>query len=371
MKKILIIRSNPVNPDSRVEKEAWALCKNEYSVSILAWDREYNHKVNKDYLTFDGTKVPIYRVGFKASYGEGFKNIMPYIRFQKEIISFIKNNKYDIIHACDFDTALSSIVIAKIKRIKFIFDIFDFIYGNPKNLFEKLIKKIEIQIANNSDAVIICTEERKRQIKESKPKKTIVVHNTPSKKQLTKEEVIVEKSKKIKICYIGILQDGRLLDEIGKYFSEHNEEELYIGGFGKYEAYFRDLSEHYPNIKYFGKISYGKTLYIESMCDIMLGIYDPKIENHKYAAPNKFYESLFVGKPIIMVKNTGMSSIVKDNNIGILIDYNINSFAEGLKILIDRKKEWPNMKKRMNNLYEDSYNWSIMESRLLKLYEEL
>ena len=34
----------------------------------------------------------------------------------------------------------------------------------------------------------------------------------------------------------------------------------------------------------------------------MTAIYDPNISNHYYAAPNKFYEALMLGKPLIMVK---------------------------------------------------------------------
>lgn len=40
MAKIVMIRSQPVNPDVRIEKEANALVKNGHNVSILAWDRD-------------------------------------------------------------------------------------------------------------------------------------------------------------------------------------------------------------------------------------------------------------------------------------------------------------------------------------------
>ena len=39
IKKIVIARSNAVEPDSRVEKEANSLAKAGYDVTILAWDR--------------------------------------------------------------------------------------------------------------------------------------------------------------------------------------------------------------------------------------------------------------------------------------------------------------------------------------------
>jgi hypothetical protein len=40
MKKILMLRSNPFEPDERVYKEAKSLLENGYSVTLLCWDRE-------------------------------------------------------------------------------------------------------------------------------------------------------------------------------------------------------------------------------------------------------------------------------------------------------------------------------------------
>ena len=103
----------------------------------------------------------------------------------------------------------------------------------------------------------------------------------------------------------------------------------------------------------------------------MLAIYDPSIDNHFYAAPNKFYESLMLGKPVIMVKNTGMSGVVSQNDIGVLIDYSKESFISGVNELIDRKSQWQVMKERMKKLYREQYSWDEMERRLLELYAGL
>lgn len=46
MKKILFIRSNPVFPDPRVQKEAKTLSDEGYEVEILAWDRTGKLKKN-------------------------------------------------------------------------------------------------------------------------------------------------------------------------------------------------------------------------------------------------------------------------------------------------------------------------------------
>ena len=72
-----------------------------------------------------------------------------------------------------------------------------------------------------------------------------------------------------------------------------------------------------------------------------------------------------------MVKNTGMSGVVSQNDIGVLIDYSKESFISGVNELIDRKSQWQVMKERMKKLYREQYSWDEMERRLLELYAGL
>ena len=103
----------------------------------------------------------------------------------------------------------------------------------------------------------------------------------------------------------------------------------------------------------------------------MLAIYDPEIANHFYAAPNKFYEALMLGKPLIMVNNTGMDEIIYQNNLGEIIDFNIESLEKGLLSLKNRSSEWESIKLKMQKIYEKDYSWNIMEKRLQELYRML
>lgn len=372
-KRICIIRSNPIKPDSRVEKEAWTLTKLGYDIHILAWDRDSNHKEEKGNVVVNGVSIPITRLGYKATFGEGFKNIIPFLQFQCHMRQWLRKNNFDVVHACDFDTAFSSIGIARKKHEKFVFDIFDFLFGEPHNFFQYCVKKAQYKIINKADATIICTEERKEQIAGSKPHKLAVVHNTPSMKQLGNKAFLDNEGskEKIKVVYVGILQDFRLLIEVTNCIVKMENVEFHVGGFGKYSDYFQMMANKNSRIKFYGRLLYGQTLELERNCDIMLAIYDPNIENHRYAAPNKFYEGLMLGKPLIMARKTGMSEIVKKNSIGVLIDYSEEGFALGLEKLIACKEKWPNMSMKMQALYEKCYNWGIMEKRLATLYQDL
>ncbi|MGL4452999.1 MAG: glycosyltransferase family 4 protein [Sarcina sp.] len=376
MKNIIFIRSNSVDPDPRVEKEVNALEKNGFKVSILAWDRDVSKEKSTEYF-LNNSKVRINYISIKSLYGIGFKkNLVPLLSFQiKELVYLIKHrDKYDIIHACDFDTILPAVLIAKIFRKKIIYDIFDYYVDafSVPNILKNFIKKIDNTIISIVDGVILCTEMRLNQIKGSNPKKICIIHNSP--KELVgednKEKISLNKEK-IKLVYVGILSKDRFLKEIVDIVAQNENYELYIGGFGILEEEIKIASSKSKNIIYYGKLDYQTTVQLEKACDIMFAIYDPAVPNHYYAAPNKFYESLMLGKPIIMAKNTGMSDIINEYKIGEVIDFNKKDLENALLKISSRKNKWAEISQRGQLLYKEKYSWEKMELRLYELYREI
>ncbi len=92
-------------------------------------------------------------------------------------------------------------------------------------------------------------------------------------------------SNRIRIVYVGILGEGRFIEEIIKFVLSNPEFEFHIGGFGSLELEIKNISSKHDNIIFYGKLQYDKTLELESSCDIMVAIYDPGVKNHIYAAP--------------------------------------------------------------------------------------
>lgn len=374
--RIVILRSNPVDPDPRVEKEVNSLLKDNHIIKIIAWDRNLKYKNKKGKLKFKNGEAEIIRFGIPSRFGAGFKqNFIPLCKFQINLLKWLIINKkeYDFIHACDFDTAIPAYICNKLLRKKYVYDIFDYYvdaFNVPKKL-KKTIEKIDCSVINNAEATIICNEKRKEQIKNSIPKKLVVIHNSPNNNFDKITKCSQNLSNRIKLVYVGVLTDGRFIMELVNLIKNNKKYELHIGGFGKYEQAIRDIAIKNDNIIFYGRISYEKTLELESMCDIITAIYDPNIRNHYYAAPNKFYEALMLGKPIIMIKNTGMDDIVVKNDIGEVAEFNILSIEKAIDRLVKRKNEWNIISCRMKKIYSDKYAWFKMEEKLINLYRTI
>ncbi len=369
-KRIIMIRSNPVEPDSRVEKEARVFLRNGWRVLLLVWDREQNG-ILKDDKDLGEFSVPRIRFGAVAGYGGGMKYLRQYLLFQLRIMRWLLANrtKYDIVHACDFDTANAAAAACRILQKKNVFDIFDFLENDRNAFLGSIVSKRQITLINRADAVVICSEKRKRQIHGSSPKRLAVIHNSPE--DIRMGDIRIRGEDRVKIAYVGIFDENRMILELMDAVGHMPDAELHIGGFGKIEKQVIQSASRHGNIYYYGKLSYEDTLALEKQSDIITALYSPDLKNHYYAAPNKFYEGLFLGKPLVMVKNTGMSEIVARNHFGAVIEYHAQGLRQGIRALIAERNNWGRMSQEMKQAYRKYYSWNIMEQRLIQLYESL
>ena len=167
---VILIRSNPVSPCPRTEKMARSLKKMGHDVTVLAWDRDAEYSPIEDILDLNGDKCRIIRIGLKGQFAGGIKkNLKSLLRFQLFIFRWLCKHKkeYDVVHAYDLDTGFTAQKAAKRFHKVFVYDIPDY-YSNGHGYTGALCKMsnfIENRVINQSFATIICTEERKKEIK--------------------------------------------------------------------------------------------------------------------------------------------------------------------------------------------------------------
>ena len=376
--RVVILRSNPVNPYPAVEKLAQTLTEAGYQVTVLGWDRASKEKLWRGSIKLLSGNVPIIRLGIPAQFDGGFKkNLFPMIKFQLRLFEWLVSNRetYDVIHAFDLDTGLVGCLAAKLFSKQFVYQIQDFyaaIRFRHDSKPYKLVKNLEFFVINRANAVTICTEERMQQLKGSKPKMLKVIHNSPNKAELTSASFpVIPDSNRIKIAYVGVLLPNRLLPELLSCVKNDSRFELHIAGYGPLKAHVEQYSVSCDRIFFYDTISHNQTLFLEQQCDIMTALYENCVFNHKFCAPNKLYEAMLLGKPVIMCKNTGWDDLISENDIGVLIDGNEKGLHDGLEYLLTKRNEWPELSQRSQKLFEEQYAWPMMEERILQIYQSI
>jgi glycosyltransferase involved in cell wall biosynthesis len=239
----------------------------------------------------------------------------------------------------------------------------------------KLIKKIEYFVISRANATIICTEDRKEQIKNSKPKKLYIVHNSPVEQcQFDgKSEfcVKIDRDKDtLAIGYVGSLSESRFIKEVLNIVKSNPKFILNIAGLGPLEHLVKEATENYQNIRFFGRIKYEDALDLYAQCDIMFAIYDPNVPNHRYSAPNKVYEAMMLGKPIIVAKGTGIDKLIENEKIGFAINYSEKEFKDILEYILENKHVLLQIQKRSKKVFK-KYSWSNMKKRIHEIYDNI
>lgn len=368
-KSILYIRADGIYYDSRATKEIKTLLDAGYHIIVLGWDRDgkAETKCCSEFKIY-GNQIEffLYKGMIHGSASHGLKHLWGWLRFVRAEIKRLKNNVYAV-HACDLDSILLSYKLIKHYRLPLVYDVYDYYvdshYYLPK-LLNLFLERIEISIINRADITIICTEERKEQLAKAKPRKIAIIHNSPDVEYL-KNEIVYD------YFYCGSLCDSRLLKETFSEYTNNSDLKVCIGGFGTYEKEVKEVAEKFDNFSFLGPISYADCLVNESKSLCLSAIYEPSIRNHKLCAPNKFYESLALGKPVIVCKGTGIDKIVKENNIGIIIDYDAKQLYNAVRTLASNPQLCEEMGLKARKLYEEKYNWCIMSKRLLDIYSSI
>jgi len=378
--RVVFLRTNRIDPDPRVEKEAESLMKlPEFTLSAVVWDRGERYGSRDRVLHYQNGEMAVHQFGIPASWGGGMKaNFFPMLKFEWKLFWWLMlhSSQYDTVHACDLLTGLPAWLPCRLHRKKMVYDIFDYYAATTSGpgMILRIFDRLEKGVINAADAVIICSEKRSEQIAGTHPKKLTVLHNAPSGQQLNANPDFhlqsVEKDV-IRVAYAGNLVENRYLKQCIDALNGLENVEFHIGGYGAMEDWIRKQAEENQRVFFYGKLDYDQVITLEKQCDLMIALYDPEVPNHKYAAPNKFYEAMALGKPLIMFHHTGMDENIKKYDVGEVCDPDTESLRRAFEKLIARKDEYRQMAEREKKLFHEMFSWEMMEKRLHKLYKEL
>lgn len=340
-----------------------------YLVETVGWDRD----CFLDQTAFVNDQYHIFRIRIRSAHGNGIRNLIPLIKFQFKLMRRIlaQAKQTQIIHACNLDTGLTGFLLAKLLRKKFVYDIFDFYADSfpvPKFL-KPLVSSLERFLVSNADGLITASDLVQRQFAPAQPKKFECIHNTPM--TLDHLEPFGLDKSKLNVVYVGTLSEARFVEEILAVAKLRPQYEFHIAGFGEFESNVKAAQGVLGNVHFYGRVSYIEGLRLGKDATVLYAMYDTKIANYKFNYPNKFYESLMLGTPLIAAKGSGVEYLLTKHSIGFLTDYTVNGFVNVLDDLSTANRDWLQIETELKSIYSKYYSWELMESKLLSLYSAL
>ena len=142
-----------------------------------------------------------------------------------------------------------------------------------------------------------------------------------------------------------------------------------IGGFGTLVPTIKKVCEKMNNVNYIGSIHPDNVPLQTIESDAVLMALDPKNDNNRMSAPNKLFEAMSAGVPIITCKELLMGQFVENEEIGLTFEWGKWDRLKAviMKLVYDKELQ-AKMGKRGRKLAEKTHNWEKCEERIESLY---
>lgn len=317
---IILTRSNGIYSSPRIEKYIDYYEQRNIDYLVVGWDRVNDNLKRKKTIYY--RKKSGYNVGGIKAAMDRFK----WMYFLLKIYYTYRKN-LTAIHAFDLDTTFPSCLFKTLfkKNVTVIFDVCDWFSANLYNQNKFILwsfKRMERFSIKHSDEVIICEPERIEQIPYKLNRPELIVPNIPSFTDMSflhYDDKYQFNNQNVTFAYVGGFSKFRMLDELLN-IAEKGKINLLIAGYGSPDIEMRcNEASSLSNIRYFGKVDYKDGLNIMYNSDLVYAMYSKSNPNNYYAAPNKYYETMMIGKPILSTQNISLGNKIIENNIGYVI----------------------------------------------------
>ena len=201
-------------------------------------------------------------------------------------------------------------------------------------------------------------------------KNTIDINNFPKLEELY--EPVKWEDRKNEICYIGGISRIRGIVELVKAL-EYVDTTLHLAGNFENKELEKEVMglPGWKKVKYYGFLDRKQVKKILKQVKLGIVTFHP-VPNHVNSQPNKLFEYMSAGIPVVASRFPLWQDIVEKNKCGVCVDpQNPKEIAHAINYLFSNDNISKEFGKNARNLVETKYNWEREEEKLLKVYENL
>ncbi|MCO5272951.1 MAG: glycosyltransferase family 4 protein [Cyclobacteriaceae bacterium] len=362
MQKICHLSTAHPRNDIRIFLKECGSLASKYSTNLIVADGHGYEEVNK---------IKIYDVGRPTG------RIQRFIRTVYQIYHKALTLDCEIYHFHDPDFIFAGVLL-KIKGKKIIYDIHEDV---PRDIYSKeylgilrrplsfIVEKIENWAAKRFTALITATpfiEARFLKVNVN----TWCINNYPLMSEVIREPK--QEIKSNKIAYSGLISKIRGIEEIIESLTYLPVQLELAGQFENEKLRTRLMAlPGWKKVNYYGLLNRSQMKHMLATCFAGIITYYPE-PNHVNAQPNKIFEYMSSGLPVICSNFEAWMEIINCHNCGIGVDPICpKSIAKGIESLYNHAQKSTEMGRRGLDAVRRTYNWDIEEKKLVHIYELL
>ncbi|MBU0474990.1 MAG: glycosyltransferase family 4 protein [Bacteroidetes bacterium] len=363
-KEILFVTTAHKRYDTRIFSKECSYLKNKfgYNISLLVADGNGNEVTNN---------IRIYDIGASANKFKRYSTTL------FKTFLFIRKLDISVIHIHDPELIFISYFLKKIGKIKVIYDVhedfhlamIDRPYLNKflRNIIATTFMVFENYISKQFDFIITATPSINKRFK--KLNRSATINNYPIINELNSSKI---RKKQQQICYLGSIDLNRGIAEVVDSLTMVNGQ-LKLAGFFDPISVRNKLIERkgWEKVHELGIINRDEaaSLFSESIAGICT--FHP-LSNHINSQPNKIFEYMSSGLPVIISNFPIWEKIIEKYNCGISVNpLDPKSISDGINYLLNNHEIAYNLGQNGLKAIKNELNWDKEVEKLNTIYKKL
>ena len=367
-RKIVVSVISDLVSDQRVHKVCTYLNDNNWAVTLIG--RRHKHS-----LTLEKRSYKTERLHCVFS-----KGVLLYTEFMLKLFFRLLSKNPDVFLANDLDTLLPNFLISWLKNKKLVYDSHEFFTGVPelekspikKNIWKRLerliLPKIKHAYTVNQSIADIYYSRYGIKMK--------VVRNVPVfEKTIEKSELFYPDNKTILLLQGAGINEERGAEELVESMGLLPDNyKLYFIGSGTVWNKLKEMTDRLnlnEKIKFIEKISFSKLRDYTRQAHLGLSLDKPSCLNYKLSLPNKVFDYIHAGIPVLSSSVVEVKNIIERFEVGTTIkDVTPSSIAEAIENVFKNPAIYNRWKENTNKAAENLC-WQKEQKVLEEIFSSL
>ncbi len=365
MKKVIVSVTNDLSTDQRVDRVCSTLTSMNFSVVLVGRSLPDSLPVSRIYNT--------HRMKLLFKKGPLF-----YAEYNIRLLIYLLFHRVNLLVSNDLDTLLSNYVVHKVKRIPLVYDSHEYYTGTPELVnrpgVQRIWKSIEKFIFPKLENIITVNESIANLYFNEYNKTLHIVRNVPKqlteKPQLNGIDLGINPNKHLIILQGAGINIQRGAEEAILAMKHIENAVLLIIGGGDVIGLLKDMvNEHKlsDKVQFLPKKPYKELMKYTAAAEIGLTLDKDTNINYRYSLPNKLFDYIHAGTPVLASPLPEIKKIIDKYNVGITIEsHDPMHIAQKIAFMIENNlkvKLEENLKKAAGEL-----NWENEEKILKQVY---
>ncbi len=369
LKRVIVSVINDLVTDQRVNKSCLTLQKAGFEVLLVG-------RRQRKSPPMDDRPYKSHRMKLLFEKGPMF-----YATFNIRLFIFLLFHRCDCLLSNDLDTLLPNFWISKLKRIPLIYDSHEYFTEVPELVsrpkVQRVWKRIEEYVVPKLPEMITVNQSIADLFHEKYGIKVHIIRNIPMRKMLpapaSRQEVGLDPNKHMLVLQGSGINIHRGSEELLDAMQYLDDCQLVIIGGGDVLPILKEkvAANHWDDrVKFFPRMPYQQMMAITQLAELGFTLDKDTNLNYRFSLPNKLFDYIQAGVPIIASHLTEIERIITDYNIGTFIDnHEPKTIAVTIQNALNDEKILSLWK---NNLIFAAQNlcWENEEEVLLKIYEK-